>query len=101
MGARGYARPQLDSGWLHGAVTGLDAFATLTPPAAGTVPAPRSGGQPAGVLPATTSQTTLSLITDENATCRYATSAGVPYGSMVNTFSSTGGMAHSTLLTGW
>ena len=87
-------------GWLAGAVSGLDAIATLTPPAAGTLPPPRSGGQPAGVLPAATSQTTLSLTTDENATCRYATTAGVPYGSMVNTFSTIGGMAHSTLLTG-
>ena len=60
----------------------------------------RSGGQPAGVLPATTSQTTLSLTTDENATCRYATTPGVAYSSMTNTFSSTGGTAHSTLLTG-
>ena len=60
----------------------------------------RSGGQPTGVLPATTSQTTLSLTTDENATCRYATTPGVAYSSMANTFSSTGGTAHSTLLTG-
>jgi hypothetical protein len=60
----------------------------------------RSGGQPTGVLPAATTQATLSLVTDENATCRYATTTGVPYGSMVNTFSTTGGTAHSTLVTG-
>ncbi|HKW34935.1 MAG TPA: hypothetical protein VJN92_18130, partial [Candidatus Acidoferrum sp.] len=60
----------------------------------------RSGGQPTGVLPATTSQTMLSLTTDENATCRYSTTPGVAYSSMGNTFSSTGSMAHSTLLTG-
>ena len=88
------------SGWLDGAVTGLDAMATLTQPAAGTLPPPRTGGQPAGVLPEATSQATLSLITDENATCRYATTPGVAYGSMVNVFSATGTMTHSTLLTG-
>jgi hypothetical protein len=87
-------------GWLAGAVSGLDAIATLTPPAAGTLPPPRTGGQPAGVLPAATSQATLSLITDENATCRYATTPGVAYGSMVNVFSTTGTMTHSTPLTG-
>jgi hypothetical protein len=59
-----------------------------------------SAGQPTGILPATTTQTTLSLTTDENATCRYATTAGVAYGSMGNTFSTTGGTAHSTLVTG-
>ena len=47
-----------------------------------------------------TSQTTLSLMTDENATCRYATTPGVSYGSMANTFSSTGATAHSTLVAG-
>ena len=47
-----------------------------------------------------TSQTTLSLMTDENATCRYATTPGVSYGSMANTFSSTGDTVHSTLVTG-
>ena len=88
------------SGWLSGAVTGLDAMTTLTAPAAGTLPPPRSGGQPAGVLPATTNQMTLSLVTDESATCRYATTAGVAYGSMVNTFSTIGGTTHSTPVTG-
>ncbi|HKW34318.1 MAG TPA: hypothetical protein VJN92_14995, partial [Candidatus Acidoferrum sp.] len=88
------------SGWLDGAVTGLDATATLTTPAAGNLPPPRTGGQPAGVLPAMTSQATLSLVTDVNATCRYATTAGVAYGSMGNTFSTTGGTTHATLLTG-
>ena len=89
-----------NSGWLDGAVIDLDANATLTPPAAGTLPPVRSGGQPTGVLAPGTSQTTLSLMTDRNATCRYATTAGVTYGSMVNTFSSTGSTAHSTLVTG-
>lgn len=77
------------SGWLSGAVSSLEAMATLTAPGAGNLPPPRSGGQPAGVLSAAASQATLSLTTDENATCRYATTSGVAYGSMPNTFSST------------
>ncbi len=87
-----------NSGWLDGAVIDLDANTTLGPPTGGLLPA-RSGGQPSGVLGSGTVQTTLSLMTDENATCRYATSAGVPYGSM-NTFSSTGGTTHTTLVSG-
>jgi hypothetical protein len=64
-----------------------------TPPA-------RSNGQPSGELPSTTTQATLILATNENATCRYALSAGVAYASMLNTFSTTGGTTHSTTVTG-
>ena len=88
------------SGWLEGAVTGLDAIATLTAPYPGALPPARSGAQPAGVLPATTTQATLSLVTDEDATCQYGTSAGVAYGSMGNGFNITGGKIHSTPITG-
>src|ERR1700722_5699198 len=89
-----------NSGWLDGAVTNLDANATLTLPAGGTLPPVRSGWEPAVVLASGTTQTILSLRTDLNATCRYATTAGVAYGSMANAFSSTGTTAHSTLVTG-
>ena len=65
-----------------------------------TTPPVRSNGLPTGTLAAGTTQTTLSLTTDENATCRYATTAGVAYASMTNTFSTTGGTAHSTTRTG-
>ncbi|MDD1751272.1 MAG: PQQ-dependent sugar dehydrogenase, partial [Methanothrix sp.] len=65
-----------------------------------TTPPVRSNGQPTGVLPGGTTQTSLTLTTNENAACRYATSAGVAYSSMPNTFSSTGATAHSTPLTG-
>ncbi len=65
-----------------------------------TTPPVRSNGQPTGVLPAGTSQTSLSLATNENATCRYALTAGVAYGSMPNTFSSTGGTAQATTVSG-
>ena len=52
------------------------------------------------MLAAGTSQTSISLTTDESATCRYAATAGVAYAAMTNTFSSTGGTAQSTLVTG-
>src|SRR5437773_9023123 len=60
----------------------------------------RSGGQPTGFLPAGTIQTTLALTTNEAATCRYSPSAGVPYDAMTQTFATTGGMAHSTPVSG-
>ena len=65
-----------------------------------TTPPVRSNGQPTGVLPAGTTQTTLSLTTNENAICRYATVAGTAFGAMANTFSSTGGTTQSTTITG-
>jgi hypothetical protein len=65
-----------------------------------TTPPVRSNGAPSGTLAAGTTQTTLSLTTNENATCRYATSSGVAYGSMPNTFATTGGTAHSATRTG-
>src|SRR5205823_214991 len=36
----------------------------------------------------------------EAATCRYSPSAGVPYDAMTQTFATTGGMAHSTPVSG-
>jgi glucose/arabinose dehydrogenase len=69
------------------------------PPADTTAPV-RSNGQPTGTLPVGTTQTTLSLTTSENATCRYSTGPGLAYGSMPNAFTTTGGTAHSTPVTG-
>ncbi|MBI2644009.1 MAG: fibronectin type III domain-containing protein [Candidatus Wildermuthbacteria bacterium] len=65
-----------------------------------TAPPTRSNGQPTGVLPVGTTQTTLSLNTNENATCKYSTVAGLDYGVMTELFSVTGGLAHSTDITG-
>jgi hypothetical protein len=63
-------------------------------------PPVRSNGQPSGTLPSGTSQTTLGLTTDEDATCRYSTQPGVAYASMTGTFTTTGTTTHSTLLSG-
>ena len=65
-----------------------------------TTPPLRSNGLPIGTLAMGTTQTTLSLTTDEAATCRYSTTAGVAYGSMPNTFTTTGSTSHSRTVTG-
>jgi glucose/arabinose dehydrogenase len=77
-----------------------DDFAISFSVAADTTPPVRSAGSPSGGLPAGTTQTTLSLTTNEAATCRYGTVAGTAYASLPNVFSTTGGTAHSTLVSG-
>jgi hypothetical protein len=64
-----------------------------------TTPPSRSNGAPSGLLASGTTQTTISLNTDEAATCGYSINAGTPYGSMT-TLSNTGGTSHSQLVTG-
>lgn len=65
-----------------------------------TTPPSRSAGLPTGSLASSTTSTTLSLSTDEAATCRYSQSAGVAYASMSTTFGTTGGTTHSTTISG-
>jgi hypothetical protein len=64
------------------------------------VPPIRLNGMPSGTLPSDTTQVTLTLSTNESATCRYATSTDVPYTSMTNTFSVTGGLTYTQLVAG-
>ena len=59
-----------------------------------------SGGSPTGTLSSSTTSTTLAVVTNVNATCKYATVAGTAYSSMPYLFSVTGGTAHSAPLTG-
>jgi hypothetical protein len=59
-----------------------------------------SGGSPTGALAAGTTQTTLNVTSDTNATCKFATAAGFSYASMPNLFSTTGGTSHSTPISG-
>jgi len=68
-------------------------------PSADTVPPTRSNGQPTGILLAGTTHTTISLTTNEKATCKYSTAADTSYDSMANTFSTTGATFHSTTIT--
>ncbi len=65
-----------------------------------TTPPVRSGGSPSGTLPSGTPSATLSLTTNEAATCKYSTTANVAYSSMTNTFTTTGGTTHSRSITG-
>jgi hypothetical protein len=46
-----------------------------------------------------TTQTTVSLVTDELATCRYGTAPGGVWGAAA-VFGTTGGLTHTTLVTG-
>lgn len=65
-----------------------------------TIPPVRSNGQPSGVLAAGTTQMIMSLTTNENATCKYSATSGIPYSSMVDIFSLTGSTSHSASLSG-
>jgi hypothetical protein len=65
-----------------------------------TVPPIRLDGAPSGTLPSDTTEVTLSLATNEAATCRYATTPGVPYGTMTNVFATTGSITHTHPVTG-
>ena len=65
-----------------------------------TTPPVRASGTPTGILPTGTTSATLSLVTDENATCRYATTVNTAYSSMANSFITTGSISHSTSITG-
>ena len=65
-----------------------------------TVPPVRSNSSPSGVLPAGSTQATLSLATDEDASCRYAATPGTDYAAMTSMFATTGGRTHQTPATG-
>lgn len=60
----------------------------------------RSDKQPSGTLASGTTETTMSLSTNVDSTCKYGTAANTAYDSIANTFSTTGGTSHSQSLTG-
>ena len=77
-------------------------YATSSPAISVTVhnnPPNRTGGQPTGTLTVGTTATTLSLATDENASCKYLTSPGSSYSAMT-AFSTTGTQSHSQSISG-
>ena len=78
----------------------LDEAATSNPKSGSyttdSTPPARSNGLPSGNI--NTGTPTLSLTTNELATCKYSTTAGTSYDSMTDTFSTTGGTSHSQLL---
>jgi hypothetical protein len=64
------------------------------------VPPIRSDGAPGGTLPSYTTEVTLTLSTNEAATCRYALAPGVAYAAMTSTFSFTGSITHAHTVAG-
>jgi len=58
----------------------------------------RSAGSPSSAQSAGTTQVAMSLTTDENATCKYSTTASTAYGSMTSEFTTTGAQSHSTTI---
>jgi parallel beta-helix repeat protein len=58
-----------------------------------------SAGSPSGILASGTTSTSLSLTTNENASCKYSTTPGATYSSM-STFATSGTTTHSTSLSG-
>ena len=66
----------------------------------GAVPPVLSNGKPSENLLADTIATTLSVTTNENATCRYGTVPNTAYASLPNVFTSTGSLTHSATLSG-
>ena len=69
-------------------------------PSADTTPPVLSNLSPSGVLAAGTTQATVALSTDENATCKFGTTAGVGYASLPNTFTPAGVTSHSAAVLG-
>ncbi len=69
-------------------------------PTLDTTPPTLSSPSPSGTLTAGTTQTTLSITTNENSTCKYSTTPETDYSSIPNTFTTTGGTTHSTTVTG-
>ena len=65
-----------------------------------TAPPVITNGAPAGQLPSGTMQATLSVDTDEPASCRYSPTPGSMYSSMANGFSTTAGTSHAALVSG-
>jgi hypothetical protein len=70
------------------------------PPPTDTAPPWPTGGAPTETLSAGTTQATLTLSTNEDATCKYGTIPNTGYDAIPDLFTETGGIAHSALLTG-
>ena len=91
LGGSGTAVMSNDAGTISLLVTGVSSVGPA-----------RSNGSPSGEQSTSTTQVTMSLTTDVNATCKYNADgvSGVVYDSMTNTMSTTGGTSHSQIITG-
>lgn len=72
---------------------------TITPAQSDTTPPVLSGGLPTGTLNLGTTSTSLSITTNESATCKWH-DTNVAYASMANTFSTTNNVSHSATKSG-
>lgn len=72
---------------------------TVNPAVLDTTPPVISLGTPSGTLPIGTTQTTFSVTTSELAVCKYGVIPNVSYDSIGNTFLTTGGTSHSSVIT--
>ncbi len=79
-----------------GSVTDATVNAVSVDTTAPTVSSP----SPSGSLSSGTTHTTISVHTNENATCKYGTVSNRSYSSISNTFSTTGSTAHSASVSG-
>lgn len=61
-----------------------------------TTPPIISGGSPSGLLSRTTSNATLQVATNEDATCKFSTTPDTTYATMTGTFTTANNRAHST-----
>jgi hypothetical protein len=77
----------------------ISAPAQATTFAGDTTPPVVSVTGPTGVLAAGTTSASLTVTTNENATCRYAATSGVAYASMT-LMTTTGGTSHSSTISG-
>lgn len=70
------------------------------PDGSDSTPPARSNPSPTENLSSGTTQTIISLSTNEAATCKYSETAGRAYADMQNTFTNTGATIHSQTITG-
>jgi hypothetical protein len=63
-------------------------------------PAVMFSGEPERILPAGTREAKIKVLTREWAACRYAFERGVDFDKMPNTLASSGGVSHTTTITG-
>ena len=63
------------------------------------IPPFRSNGSPTSTVGGTTLSVEISLETDELAICKFSTASGTPFAAQPNTFSNTGFLNHSTVVT--
>jgi hypothetical protein len=79
-----------------GTISGADVSLTVSC-ADDTVAPVRTNGKPSGEISNDSTTATMSLNTDEIATCKYATASGADFASMT-AFSTTAAMSHATLI---